>query len=522
MHALYRSGRSGVTAGTREQRLMFAWQQFQAGALAAAEAEARGLVRLRGDDADALHLLALVCHRQGRGDEAAATFEIAAAVRPDDVELRNNQGCMLLELGRPAEAARALEQALALRPGDAMALRNLASVQRSLGRPAEAQALLQRAIGLKPEFAEAQAALAQVLVDLGRPGEALGHAQRAVQLAPNLGAAQAVLGIALQELGRPAEAAVALKRALAIDPEDREVRANLRTVYASMVPAWHFTMLNDAARNEAYDRAIRAAVRPGDHVLEIGTGSGILAMMAARAGAARVTTCEANPALADVARQIVAANGLADRIGVVARKSNQVQVGGDLPRPADLLIMEIFDSILLGEGVLPSLADARARLLAPGARVLPARARVYAAAVAVPGLRPVNPIRTIAGFDLSLFETFSNPAGQMVELAAEPHRLLTEPFAVFDFDFTRPVPDAGERRIEAKVVAPGAVQGVAVWYDLFLDDAITMTTAPGVERNHWKQAVDFLPADIPVAPGQTLVAAARYAGTRLKVEIRPA
>lgn len=49
-----------------------------------------------------------------------------------------------------------------------------------------------------------------------------------------------------------------------------------------------------------------------------------------------------------------------------------------------------------------------------------------------------------------------------------------------------------------------------------------MTTAPGVERNHWKQAVDFLPLDLPVAQGQALAAAGRYAGTRLKVEIGPA
>jgi predicted RNA methylase len=323
----------------------------------------------------------------------------------------------------------------------------------------------------------------------------------------------------MHELGRPSEAVGALRRALSIDPNDAEACANLRIVYAAMVPAWHFTMLNDEARNDAYDRAIRAAVRPGDHVLEIGTGSGILAMMAARAGAERVTTCEVNPALADVARRIVAANGFAERVSVVGRKSTQVELGRDLPRPADLLIMEIFDSVLVGEGVLPSLDDARARLLKPDARVLPRRARVYAAAVEMPGLRRINPIRRIAGFDLSPFEVFSNPAGQMVELGAEPHRLLTAPFPVFDFDFGAPVPNAGEQRVEVPATSAGTVHAVAIWYDLFLDDATVMTTAPGVERNHWKQAVDFLPADLPVVFGQTLVARARYAGTKLKVEV---
>lgn len=508
-----------MTAEARDRRLMAAWRQFQAGQAAEAEQAARALVRENAGDADALHLLALACHRQGRSEEAVSTFASAVAARPNDGELLNNQGCMLMELGRRPEAAAALQRALALKPGDVMALRNLGAVLRSLGQFAGAARALQQAVELRPDFAEAHVALAQVLLDLGRPGEALSHAQRAAQAQPSLGQAQATLGIVLHELGRPNEAVGALRRALSIDPNDAEARSNLRIVYAAMVPAWHFTMLNDETRNDAYDRAIRAAVRPGDHVLEIGTGSGILAMMAARAGAERVTTCEANPALADVARRIVAANGFAERVSVVGRKSTQLEVGRDLPRPADLLIMEIFDSILVGEGVLPSLDDARARLLKPDARVLPQRARVYAAALEMPGLRRVNPIRRIAGFDLSPFEVFSNPAGQMVELGAEPHRLLTDPFPVFDFDFRRPVPNAGEFRRPVPVKAAGTVQAVAVWYDLFLDDAIAMTTAPGVERNHWKQAVDFLPADLTVAGGESLAVLARYAGTRLKVEI---
>lgn len=511
-----------MTAAARDRRLMEGWRLLQAGRADEAERAARALAGESAEDADALHLLALACHRQGRGDEAVATLARAVAARPGDTEILNNQGCMLMELGRRAEAAAALERALALKPGDVMALRNLGSVLRALGRFAGAARCLQQAVELRPDFADAHVALAQVLLDLGRPAEALSHAQRAVQAQPGLGQAHATLGIVLHELGRPGEAVGALRRALQIDPNDAEARSNLRIVYAAMVPPWHFAMLNDEARNDAYDRAIRAAVRPGDHVLEIGTGSGILAMMAARAGAGRVTTCEVNPALADVARQIVAANGYADRIAVVARKSTQVEVGRDLPRPADLLIMEIFDSVLVGEGVLPSLADARARLLKPEARVLPQRARVYAAAVEMPGLRRVNPIRRIAGFDLSAFAVFSNPAGQMVELGAEPHRLLTAPFAVFDFDFRRPVPEAGEFRASVPATADGTVHAVAIWYDLFLDDAITMTTAPGIERNHWKQAVDFLPADIAVAAGQALAARARYAGTRLKVEIGPA
>ncbi|MCK6453006.1 MAG: tetratricopeptide repeat protein [Alphaproteobacteria bacterium] len=504
---------------TPDPRLIDASRHFEAGRLAEAEGAARRLLAEQPAHADALHLAALASHRQGRAAEAIRLFDRAVAARPGDGEIRNNYGCMLLELGRPEDAAAMLQRALELRRGDVMALRNLGSVLRALGKLAEAARALRQAVELRPDFAEAHAALARVLRDLGRPGEALSHAGRAARLEPNLAEAQSVLGLLLHQHGRSAEALEALRRATALDPDDAEARSNLRAVQVAMVPAWHFTMLNDDARNQAYDRAIRAAVRQGDHVLEIGTGSGILAMMAARAGAGRVTTCEANPALAAVAAEIVARNGCADRVSVVARKSTELEVGRDLPRPADLLVMEIFDAVLLGEGVLPSLADARARLLAPEARVLPQGARVYAAVVELPGLRRVHPIRDVAGFDLSPFAVFADPVGQMVELASEPHRMLTAPAPLFDFDFTRAVPISGAARATLGATADGTAHAVALWYDLDLAEGVTMTTAPGVARNHWKQAVMFLPEDIPLRAGQELAAEARYAGTRLTVEV---
>ena len=72
-------------------------------------------------------------------------------------------------------------------------------------------------------------------------------------------------------------------------------RENLENLCNKLVARWHYRMINDGARNGAYDRAIAAAVRrmgPQAPVLDIGSGSGLLAMMAARAGAVDVTACD--------------------------------------------------------------------------------------------------------------------------------------------------------------------------------------------------------------------------------------
>src|SRR4030095_6929418 len=75
-----------------------------------------------------------------------------------------------------------------------------------------------------------------------------------------------------------------LRRALSLRPGEWKIRALLQDLLASHVPPSLFRMMNDVARNRPYETAIYRAVKSNSHVLQIGTGSGVLAMMAARAG----------------------------------------------------------------------------------------------------------------------------------------------------------------------------------------------------------------------------------------------
>eukprot|EP00667_Euglena_gracilis_P020162 EG_transcript_21749 len=124
------------------------------------------------------------------------------------------------------------------------------------------------------------------------------------------------------------------------------------------VNVFHYAMLNDTARNDFYWAALKEVIRPGSRVLDIGTGSGLLAMMAARLGARWVVTTEGSPDLVPVARRIIAANGLQPRIKVLPKLSTEAQPG-DLPAPADVLVFELFGTLLLGESALAYVADAR-------------------------------------------------------------------------------------------------------------------------------------------------------------------
>ena len=140
------------------------------------------------------------------------------------------------------------------------------------------------------------------------------------------------------------------------------------------IPHWHFPMMNDQTRNRAYRQAIERAVRvlpPDALVLDIGAGSGLLSMISAMAGAKQVVACERDSGIARSARDIIERNGLSERITVIEKDSRELTVGEDLPRHAGLLVTETFGSLLIDEAALPAIVHARARLLKPGAKVIP-------------------------------------------------------------------------------------------------------------------------------------------------------
>uniref|UniRef100_A0A0E0DVI6 Protein arginine N-methyltransferase domain-containing protein n=1 Tax=Oryza meridionalis TaxID=40149 RepID=A0A0E0DVI6_9ORYZ len=148
----------------------------------------------------------------------------------------------------------------------------------------------------------------------------------------------------------------------------------------------YLDMLNDSARNRAYRRAIEAAVTdPSSRVLDIGAGTGLLSMMAARAlaavrGEARggsVSACESYLPMGKLMRRVLRANGMENRVKVFHKRSDELKVGDDLDSPADILVSEILDSELLGEGLIPTLQQAYDMLLAKNPKIVPYRATTY-------------------------------------------------------------------------------------------------------------------------------------------------
>ncbi len=141
----------------------------------------------------------------------------------------------------------------------------------------------------------------------------------------------------------------------------------------------HISMLNDRARTSNYIDGIREVVQSGDIVVDVGTGTGILAIAAAEAGARHVYAIEAS-GIGKLAGKIFKANGVANRITLIEGWSTQI----NLPELADVMISEMIGNEPLAENVLEITTDAIKRLLKPNARLIPRKIKIFGLPVTIP------------------------------------------------------------------------------------------------------------------------------------------
>jgi tetratricopeptide (TPR) repeat protein len=490
---------------TAQALLEQAMQQLRTRQWAPATATLQWLLDRIPEQPVALQLLGVAAFESGRGDEAVHLMQRSIAAAPDYAEAHYNLANVFLFQGRLVEAEAGFRRVLDLEPQHPGARLNLSGTLSRMGRLAEAIESCRALLDIDPGNPVAHNNYANLLKDAGRTADAADHYRRALALDPDNPATHNNLGLLYREHGQLEAAVQAIEQAVRIEPGNGQYRINLRDTYRRMIPGWHYAMLNDRARNDAFERAIARAAPGRRLALDIGTGSGLLAMMAARAGAERVVACEAIKPLAQVAARIVARNGYADRITVIAKRSTELVVGQDLPQPADLLISEILDAGLLGEGVMRTFRHATATLTTPDATIIPAGATVRGVLIECPMLRRINPISEISGFDLSEFDVFRNPvAHQSFDISREPHRAMSDFFELASFDFRRLPAEEATRSVELQAAADGTVHAIAFWFDLHLDDAVTLSTAPGSDSRHWRQAIAFLDQDRPVRRGEML------------------
>ena len=266
------------------------------------------------------------------------------------------------------------------------------------------------------------------------------------------------------------------------------------------------SMIADTVRTSAYAEALRRAITQGSVVLDIGTGPGIWALLACAYGARRVYAIEPN-AIIQVAREIAAANGCADRIEFIQGRSTEIA----LPERVDVIVAEIHGVLpLLGPSVR-SIVDARRRFLAPGGVLIPRRETLWAAVVDAAEFHRRHTSPWQEGYHgLDLRPGLGRAVNMWAPGRAKPEQLLTEARCWATLDYTTlEEPDVRGESSWA-VSTAGTAHGLSLWFDAMPDDGAALSNAPGAPELVYGRAFFPWPEPVPLAVGDT-VAATVYA-----------
>ena len=254
---------------------------------------------------------------------------------------------------------------------------------------------------------------------------------------------------------------------------------------------YHRELLADETRTNAFREAIARVVRPGDVVVDVGCGSGILSFFACQAGAARVYAIDQTHA-ADVASLLARHNGFGDRLTVLHGEAKTIE----LPERAGVLLSETLGVAGLDEGIGEIVADARTRFLKPDARIIPQRVSVWMVPVELDHEYEKHVAfwnGTRYGVDLRPLRLFASSSILFAHIRSDAY--VAAPREVVSIDLLHDDAKNATGRATFAASRNAQLHGFGAFFTATLTDGIELTNREA-RSTSWSQA--FLPLEVPI------------------------
>jgi SAM-dependent methyltransferase len=252
----------------------------------------------------------------------------------------------------------------------------------------------------------------------------------------------------------------------------------------------HQVMISDKIRMDKFSKAIFEVVKKGDIVVDVGTGTGILAFLAIKAGAKKVYAIEKTDMI-KVAEEVAKANGWEDKIVFIHADSNEIT----LPEKADVVISETIGHMGLAENFLQNIIHARDTFLKPNGVMIPCGIEIYAAPVECEDAYQIvsfwnqNPY----GIDFSPAARSASKRAYIYGFTLDD--LLTEGICLASLNLSTVQGPNMSKSADFSINRNGTIHGFCGWFATSLTRTISLDSSPLSNSTHWKQV--FLPLDVP-------------------------
>jgi Ribosomal protein L11 methyltransferase (PrmA)/Arginine methyltransferase oligomerization subdomain len=239
---------------------------------------------------------------------------------------------------------------------------------------------------------------------------------------------------------------------------------------------------------------------PGSTVVDIGTGPGIMAVLACQFGASRVYAIEAEPII-QVAREVAFANHCADKIEFYEDFSTSLR----LPIRADVIVSDLRGVLPLFEYHIPSVVDARRRFLSPGGALISRRDTLWAAIAELPQAYA----KLVGTWEQNILCQDLGPARRRIvntvnRERAKSEQLLTKPQVWATLDYTTVKQADVQGTLSWVIDREGTGHGILVWFDADLADGVALSNAPGAPETIYGSLFFPWTQPVPLTAGQRL------------------
>ncbi len=255
-------------------------------------------------------------------------------------------------------------------------------------------------------------------------------------------------------------------------------------------------MIADKTRMDAYAIALKQAIQPGDIVLDIGTATGIHALLACKFGAKHVYAIEPNDGI-HLAQKLAQENGYADRITFYQDISIEVT----LPQKADVIVSDLRGTLPLFGEHIPTLVDARNRHLKTGGTLIPQEDKLWVALIELPLLynRLVAPWNDPYGLKMETAkqEALHSWGADGTDLI-KPRHLLTKALNWATLDYTTITnPHVVAKNLTLTPTRAGKAHGLFIWFDACLMDDVTFSNGADAAQFATVYGRSFFPLPQP-------------------------
>lgn len=261
----------------------------------------------------------------------------------------------------------------------------------------------------------------------------------------------------------------------------------------------HHLLLRDAERTRRFKQAIEATVRTGDTVVDLGAGTGVLSLFAAKAGAARVVSLELDANLCEMIRNLADDNGVGGIVEVVHGRSQDFC----LDFQADVIICDAMGFFGVSEE-MDAFFDLRRRLLAPHGRTVPAKIELYAAPVHAQAAYEWLDIATADNYGLDLSEARRASLSGVYAVHIDPQDMLAVPQRVDTLDPASRGDSTTAFAATFTAARAGTLHGLAGWYRAELSPGVVLSSGPFTQRVMGRSRLFLSPDPQPVAAGDAI------------------